>query len=93
MAGFDLHWGRGIGLQGDSYAIPTKDGNLNVLSLDVIKQHVDDFVGFAKDNPKLTFKIVAIGCGLAGYAPEDIAPLFRDTPANCILPIEFQEAA
>jgi hypothetical protein len=84
--------GKGVGPQGNSYAIPTKNHFLNVLPIDTIKNYVDNFIEYAKDHPEDTFNIVAIGCGLAGYLPEDIAPLFHKAPENCILPIEFQNA-
>jgi hypothetical protein len=83
-------YGQGIGLQGRSYAIPTKDGRLNTLPLPVIRRHVEQFRAFAARHPELTFEVTAIGCGLAGYTPEEIAPLFRDAPANCVLPDAFQ---
>lgn len=82
--------GIGRGLCGNSYAIPTKDEKLRVLRLSQIRGHVDDFLMFAQANPNLTFRIVAIGCGLAGYKPEQIAPMFKDAPSNCRLPKCFQ---
>lgn len=81
--------GKGIGYQGNSYAIPTKDGALRSLPLETIRKHVDEFIGFARAHPELTFQVTAIGCGLAGYQPADIAPMFKDAPANCIMPFEF----
>lgn len=82
-------YGRGIGLQGNSYAIPTKDGDIQTLPIDEIKPFVERFIWFAKSNLDWTFNIVAIGCGLAGYTPEEIAPLFKSAPKNCNLPFEF----
>ena len=79
-------YGQGIGLQGNSYGIPTKGMKLEVLDLFKIKEHVFDFITFAKQNPNMTFEVTRIGCGLAGYKEIEIAPLFRDAPANCILP-------
>ncbi len=78
--------GRGIGLQGQSYAIPTKDRRLRTLPLSVIHGYVQDFVHFALDHPSLMFEVTRIGCGLAGYTDADIAPLFRGAPTNCRLP-------
>lgn len=86
-------YGQGEGLQGTSYAIPTKDQRLNPLSLNQIKKHVDKFVEFAKLHPDLDFLLTRVGCGLAGYTDSQIAPMFSDVPPNCILPeewIEFQ---
>lgn len=82
-------YGQGIGLQGRSYAIPTKDERLKTLPLRLIRQYVEQFQAFAAQHPELTFEVTAIGCGLAGYTPEEIAPLFRDAPGNCVLPDAF----
>ena len=79
-------YGRGKGLQGNSYAIPTKDANLNSLPLITIKRYVEEFLLFADCHPEFMFNVTRIGCGLAGYKDEDIAPMFEDAPYNCILP-------
>ena len=82
-------YGQGVGLQGNSYALPTKDGSLRTLPLSVIAQHVDEFLVFAVGHPELTFQVTPIGCGLAGYVPAQIAPMFAKAPKNCVLPAEF----
>ena len=82
-------YGKGDGLQGRSYAIPTKDAKLKPLPLDIIRQHVAIFIGFATAFSEVTFTLTAIGCGLAGYKPADIAPMFKDAPPNVIKPPEF----
>jgi hypothetical protein len=86
---FGAIYGQGIGLQDRSYAIPTKDDCLKTLPLPVIQRYVDQFKEFAAQHPELTFEVTAIGCGLAGYKPEQIAPMFNDAPSNCILPDAF----
>lgn len=83
-------FGKGIGLQGQSYGIPTKDRDIDSLPLKDIKHHVNDFIYFAKLHPHWAFNIVAIGCGLAGFTPDQIAPMFKDAPKNCVLPNEFK---
>lgn len=83
-------YGQGIGLQGDSYAIPTKDEKINTLPLSKIKKYVEQFIKFAKLNPDLRFKVTAIGTGLAGYDEADIAPMFINAPDNCILPVGWR---
>lgn len=83
-------YGRGVGRQGHAYAIPTKDQNLKVLSLQEIEWHVRKFIKYAKVHPELSFNIVAIGCGLAGYSPTEIAPMFKAAPKNCNLPDDFE---
>lgn len=70
--------GVGIGIQGSSYAIPTKDENLKVLPIEEIKKYVDEFTKFAEANPDMKFSVVKIGTGLAGYSNEEMAPLFTE---------------
>ena len=79
-------YGQGVGLQGNSFAIPTKDYRVTTLPLESIKGHVRDFIQFANNNPDLTFNVTRIGCGLAGYVDSQIAPLFKNAPINCNLP-------
>lgn len=86
-------YGQGAGLQGESYAIPTKDAQLQVLPLAHIRHYVLHFLKFAEDNSELRFNVTPIGCGLAGYLAADIAPLFADCAPNVILPLEFRPAA
>jgi len=83
-------YGQGIGLQGRSYAIPTKDARVYTLPLPEIRKYVEEFKSFAAANPQFTFEVTAIGCGLAGYRPEQIGPMFKDSSANCILPDSFR---
>lgn len=82
-------YGQGVGRQGMSYAIPTKDKSLRTLPIAAIKPYVDVFIDYARRNPQLTFQLTPIGCGLAGYHHAQIAPLFNDASANVILPVEF----
>lgn len=81
-------FGNPYGLQGNSFAIPTKSKHINTLSLPEIKAYVDRFIAFAKKNKDLKFKVTQIGCGLAGLKAVDIAPMFKDAPDNC----EFDSA-
>lgn len=74
-------WGHGAGLQGNSYAIPTKDHLIETLPLETIKEFVDSFVEFARQRQDLGFQVTCIGCGLAGLKHEHIAPMFKDAPA------------
>ncbi|MCQ2075830.1 MAG: hypothetical protein MJZ20_02175 [Bacteroidaceae bacterium] len=86
---FGAVWGQGVGLQGQSYAIPTMHGGV-----EAIKPYVDDFIVFARDHKELTFLVTRIGCGIAGFLDKDIAPLFKDAvdDNNIILPREFVDA-
>ena len=83
---FGAIWGQGEGLQGNSYAIPTMQGGV-----ETIKPYVDNFIEFAEYEKALTFYVTKIGCGIAGFRIEQIAPLFRNAYnlPNVILPIEF----
>ena len=83
--------GVGQGRMGSSYAIPTKDRQLRTLQLPTIAEYVKTFIDYARVNTDLTFNVVAIGCGLAGYTPADIAPMFVQAPSNVKLPAEFNE--
>lgn len=65
-------YGQGIGRQGDSYAIPTKDGGLKTLSLERIGKYWDEFVKYTQDHKEIDFEVTPIGCGLAGYSREEV---------------------
>ena len=69
---FGAVWGQGVGLQGQSYAIPTMQGGV-----ETIQPYVDEFIEFAKQHPQLKFLVTEIGCGIAGFSPSEIAPLFE----------------
>ena len=85
--------GQGYGWNYKSFAIPTKDKSIKTLSLEVIKVYIEAFEQFATFNPELTFYVTEIGCGLAGYTPEDIAPLFKSSYQlpNVFMPKRFWE--
>lgn len=89
---FGARYGDGHGRTGQSYAIPTKDSELNPLNLSDILQFVDAFLLYARINGHERFFVTAIGCGLAGYNAKQIGPMFADATENCILPPEFHEA-
>ena len=83
---FGAIWGQGVGLQGQSYGIPTMHGGV-----EDIKPYVDEFIEFTKSHPELTFLVTRIGCGIAGFRDEEIAPLFKECIEidNVILPESF----
>ncbi|MGM9868968.1 MAG: TIGR02452 family protein [Sodaliphilus sp.] len=83
---FGAEWGRGVGLTGRSYAIPTMQGGVST-----IQPYVDQFIAFAREHSELTFLVTRIGCGIAGFHDSEIAPLFADAinVENVILPKEF----
>lgn len=84
-------YGQGVGMQGCSYGIPTKDEQLKVLTLAEIQGYVEEFIHFAKVKPEWQFNVTRIGCGLANNKEEDIAPMFFGAPENCILPAGWRE--
>ena len=83
---FGAVWGQGVGLQGRSYAIPTMHGGV-----DVIKPYVDEFVNFAREHQEYKFLVTRIGCGIAGFTVDQMAPLFKGAMEleNVILPRDF----
>lgn len=85
---FGAVWGQGVGLQGQSYAIPTMQGGV-----ETIKPYVDEFIDFARSHTGLKFYVTRIGCGIAGFKDEEIAPLFKEASGvdNIILPRSFSD--
>ena len=85
---FGAVMGQGVGLQGQSYAIPTMQGGV-----ETIRPYVEEFIIFAHQHPELHFLVTPIGCGIAGFEAEDIAPLFKSAKEmkNINLPESFWE--
>lgn len=83
-------YGRAVGLQGRSYAIPVRTEEGMLLPLPVIGRYVEAFLRFATIYRQTTFLVTRVGCGKGGYRDEDIAPLFANAPANCRLPRSWQ---
>ena len=86
-------YGVGVGRTGNAYAIPTKNALLHILPLAAIRRHVRDFITYARAHPSLRFNVTRVGCGLAGYGDDDMAPLFHDAPENVVLPDDWREIA
>lgn len=87
MDNFGAVWGKGEGLYGQSYALPTMDDE----DPSCIKPYVDRFLQFAKEHSELTFYVTPVGCGIAGFTPKEVAPYFKDSldMDNVILPESF----
>ncbi len=85
---FGAQWGQGEGIQGQSYAIPTMQGGV-----ETIKPYVDRFLDLAYEWDQNTFLVTRIGCGIAGFTPEQIAPLFDRAldMYNVVLPRDFYD--
>lgn len=85
---FGAVWGQGVGIQGQTYAIPTMQGGV-----ETIKPYVDDFIKLAREWDQNTFYVTRIGCGIAGFTDEEIAPLFDEAYDlyNVRLPKSFAE--
>lgn len=83
---FGAQWGKGVGMQGKSYGIPTMHGGV-----EKIKPYVDEFIEFALSNKEYTFLVTRIGCGIAGFTANEIAPLFAKLidAENVLLPNDF----
>lgn len=80
-----------VGPCNNSYAIPTKGFNFNCLTLEQIKSRVDQFVEYTKQHPELQFFVTRVGCGLAGNADADIAPMFKGCGDNCSFAGQWRE--
>lgn len=85
MKRFGAQWGVGEGLCGRSYALPTMEGPEN------FKKAVERFTTFARENAHITFYVTPVGCGIAGYTPEEVAPFFLNAShlENVMLPLSF----
>ena len=85
---FGAEWGVGVGLTGQSYAIPTMQGGV-----ETIRPYVNQFISFAARNPDMKFLVTRIGCGIAGFKDGEIAPLFRKAVpvSNIYLPQKFYD--
>ena len=70
---FGAEWGVGVGRTGQCYAIPTMHGGV-----EDIRPYVEDFIRYAEQHPELIFLVTRIGCGIAGFTEEQIAPLFAE---------------
>ncbi len=93
---FGARGGQGMGLMGESYGIATKGWRMDVLPLAKIEVQVERFLRFAKAHHQLEFLVTEIGCGLAGYSPKHIGPMFfkfGGVPCNMALPKSFWECA
>jgi hypothetical protein len=87
---YGAKYGKGLGISGSTYAIPTKDANIQTLGLDAICYFVEEFLEHASTSPH-SFYLTRIGCGLAGYKDSQIAPLFSRAPLNVVIPIQWKE--
>lgn len=88
---FGAIYGQGVGRQGNSYAIPTKETPYERLSLAEIRFYVNEFLDYAGVHFEESFHVTEIGCGLAGNTPEQIAPMFKFSPPNVNLPESFKK--
>lgn len=90
---YGAEYGKSEGLQGSSYAIITKElrSDHPPVTLSEVKKGVLTFLEFAKLNHHMTFRVTEIGCRLAGFKPQWIAPFFRNHPKNVLLPKSFKK--
>lgn len=90
MNAWGAKWGVGEGRTGNSYALPTKRTVYQSLTLPEVEDSVQRFLQYARENPDLEFYVTRVGCGLAGFTDEQIAPFFADAPENCRLPMGWR---
>ncbi|WP_245409453.1 hypothetical protein [Methyloceanibacter sp. wino2] len=84
-------YGQGCGPQGNAYAIPTRSGTGRPRARQDIAESVNEFLRFTRMRPWALFDVAPIGCRLAGYSAEDIAPMFAAAPHNVSLPTAFEQ--
>lgn len=90
--------GKAEGIMKDCYAIPVYNykkitktkGENEMKSLEEIKEGVERFKAFAEENPNLDFTVCAICTGLNAYRHIDIAPMFINSPLNCLFDIQWK---
>jgi hypothetical protein len=80
---FGAVWGEGHGLHGQTFAIDTMSG------MDAFAADAASFIAFASQHPELTFLLTPVGCGIAGYTAEEVAPMFASAPTNVVMPESF----
>lgn len=90
---YGAEYGIPFGMTGRAFGIPTKDRELRTLPIERIEHFVRKFIWWAERTPQNDYQVTRIGCGLAGYKDQDIAPLFKGAPSNCHLPPGWRDLA
>lgn len=82
---FGAQWGVGEGKTGRCYAIPTMEG------ITSFRAAIIRFIRYARTHQDRIFLVTKVGCGIAGYTVEQVAPMFRPCIQldNVYLPAEF----
>ena len=90
---FGAIMGQGEGLQGQSYAIPTLDEQMDKVSTEELTRSVRRFADYTRYNTDKVFYVTKIGCGIAGFSVEEIVEVFKSVSFgdNVVLPQEFGE--
>ena len=90
---FGAIMGHGEGLQGQSYAIPTLDEQMDKVSTEELTRSVRRFADYTRHNTDKVFYVTKIGCGIAGFSVEEIVEVFKSVSFgdNVVLPQEFGE--
>jgi hypothetical protein len=89
---FGAQEGVGEGLTGRCYAFPTLSANFEKVSRSSLEASRDRFFATARQNPDKTFLLTKVGCGIAGFTEDEIRPLFKNAPANVILPEDWRRS-
>lgn len=74
---FGAIMGHGEGLQGQSYAIPTLDEQMDKVSTEELTRSVRRFADYTRYNTDKVFYVTKIGCGIAGFSVEEIVEVFK----------------
>lgn len=87
---YGAQWGVGEGRTGNAYALPTKGVNISFMPLSEVDTHIARFLEHASQNPDNRFKVTCVGCGLAGFNNDEIAPLFIGASRNCYFDLKWR---
>ena len=83
--------GQGIGMQGQSYAVPTIDEYMIPLPIWAIQKYLKKLRKYAIENPDKEFLLTPVGTGIAGHSLSDIKKTLPKFPANVMLVGEWED--
>lgn len=88
---FGAVMGQAEGIQGQSYAIPTLDKDMQKVTEEELITYLGNFREFAEEHPEKEFLLTAIGTGIAGFDTNYMAYMIlrANLPDNVTLPKEF----
>ncbi|WP_455570511.1 A1S_2505 family phage non-structural protein, partial [Bacteroides eggerthii] len=88
---FGAVMGQAEGIQGQSYAIPTLDKDMQKIAEEELTTYLGNFREFTEEHSEKEFLLTAIGTGIAGFDTNYMAYMIlrANLPDNVTLPKEF----